>query len=142
VAPSGGDAAAAPPPVQSGGMRGRDPHLQLVTADANPGAGMVIAANDSTVALATATMLRGDPKAQSNWKTNGHPYQDAQMDGTIIQTQAAWKDGTLTLTYGIAGVGSLKREFKPGKDGKTLEVKETIEAGGRKADYKLIFTRE
>jgi len=142
VAPTGGDAPAVSAPVQGGFGRNRDPHLQLVLADANPGAGMVIAANDSTVAIATAVMLKADPNAQSNWKTDGRQHQNAQMDGSIIETQAMWKGGTLTVIYGIAGVGSLKREFKPSKDGKTLELKETIESNGRKADYKLIFTRE
>ena len=144
----GGGAATTPPPDSSAqpqqpasGGRGRDPRLQAVMADINPGAGIVLGVNDSVVAIATATMLKANPNAQSNWKTDGKKHQDAQMDGTIVEMQSGWKDGVLTLMYGVVGVGSLTREFKVAKDGKTLELKETMEVNGRKAEKKLVFNR-
>ncbi len=117
-----------------------DAHTQIVMADVDPGAGYVIAANDSTVAMATAAMVKSG--TQVNWKTDGKKHQAAQMDGTIIETQAGWQDGTLTLLTNIPGVGSLKREFEVSKDGKTLKVKESIDVGGRKADKKLVFDKK
>jgi hypothetical protein len=129
---------AAPPPVERPNVRG-DPHQQIFLADVDPGVGLVIAANDSVVAMATAAMAKAG--TQVNWKTDGKKHQDAQMDGSIIETQATWKDGVLTLIKGVAGIGSLKREFEVSKDGMTLKVKESIEAGGRKAEKKLVFTR-
>jgi hypothetical protein len=133
----------APDPNQApqGFGRNRDPHLAMVIADVNPGAGMFIGVNDSVVAIATAAMLKADPNAQSNWKTDGKKHQEAQMDGSITEIESTWKDGVLTISYGVAGVATFKREFKPGKDGKTLEVKETVESNGRKAEYKLLFNR-
>ena len=101
----------------------------------------MIAANDSVVALATANMLKANPNAQSNWKTDGKKHQDAQMDGSIIESESSWKDGVLTIAYGVVGVGTFTREFKPSKDGKTLEVKETLLVGRQKAEYKLAFNR-
>lgn len=130
--------AAAAPPSPAG--RNRDPHLQIVLDDADPGAGIVIAANDSVVSMATATQLKAG--TQAAWRTDGKKHQDAQMDGSIIEKQAMWRDGVLTTMINVAGVGSLKREFKLSKDGKTLEIKESIEAGPRKADKKLVFTRK
>ena len=129
-----------PPPVQDRGG-GADPNLRLVMAEVNPGAGLVVAANDSTVAMATANVLKANPNAVSNWKTDGKKYQDAQMDGTITESQSGWRDGVLTIMYGVVGVGSFTQEFKLGRDGKTLELKETVLAGGRKAEYKLSFNR-
>lgn len=135
---------AGPRGFSGGGSRGgggADPNLRLVMAEVNPGAGLVVAANDSTVAMATANMLKANPNAVSNWKTDGKKYQDAQMDGTITESQSGWRDGVLTIMYGVVGVGSFTREFKLGRDGKTLELKETVLAGGRKAEYKLSFNR-
>ena len=126
--------------VERAGSRPRDPHLQIVLADVDPGAGIVIAANDSVVSLATAATVKSG--AQSNWKTDGKKRQEAQMDGSIIETQAMWQGGVLTTIKGVAGVGSLKREFKLSKDGKALEVKERIEVSGRKVEKKLVFTRK
>jgi hypothetical protein len=143
----GGGGATTPPPVDSNaqqqpaGGRGRDPRLAAVMADMNPGAGMVLGVNDSVVAIATATMLKANPSAQSNWKTDGKKHQDAQMDGTIVEMQSGWKDGVLSIMYGVVGVGSLTREFRITKDGKTLEMKEIIEVNGRKAEKKLVFNR-
>lgn len=113
----------------------------LVLAEADPGAGINMAANDSIVALATATMI-AKSIGQSEYKTDGKKRQEALMDGTIIETQASWSDGVLTITKSVAGVATLKREFKISKDGKTMEVKEHIEAAGRKADKKLVFNRK
>jgi hypothetical protein len=145
---SAGGAAAAPPvdaappaAAPSGGGRG-NPAMVQALAEFNPGSGVIIAVNDSVVAIATAAMLKSSPdNAQSNWKTDGKKHQDAQMDGSVIETQSGWRDGVLTIMNGVQNVVSLKREFKLGKDGKTLEMKETVEAGGRKADYKLVFNK-
>lgn len=128
------------PPVERPAARSGDPHLQIVLADVDPGAGLVITANDSVVTVATAAMAKSG--TQVNWKADSKKHQDAQMDGSIIETQATWKDGVLTLIKGVAGVGSLKREFEVSKDGNTLKVKESIDAGGRKAEKKLVFTRK
>ena len=135
------DSAAPQRPAQRPSTPNRDPHLQIVLADVDPGAGIVIAANDSVVAMATAAML-AQSAGQINWKTDGTMHQRAQMDGSIIETQAMWHDATLITIKGVAGIGSLKREFKVSKDGKTLEVKESIDASGRKAEKKLVFTRK
>lgn len=145
----GGGVATLPPPDSTaqqeqppvGASRNRDPRLQQVMSDINPGDGMVIAVNDSVVAIATATALKANPTAQSNYKTDGKKHQDAQFDGTIVETQSGWNDGVLTVMYGIVGVGSLTREFKVAKNGKTLELKETMEVNGRKAEKKLVFNR-
>ena len=110
-------------------------------AEVNPGARIAIQANDSVVALATANMLKMNPSAVSNWKTDGKKHQDAQMDGTIVESQSGWKDGVLSIMFGAVGVGSFTREFKVGKDGKTLELKETIVMSGRKAEFKFVFNR-
>lgn len=134
------DTAAPAAPVERPRSRPRDPHLQIVLADVDPGAGIVIAANDSVVTMATTATVK--PATQSNWKTDGKKHQEAQMDGSIIETQAMWQDGVLTTIKGVAGVGSLKREFKLSKDGKALEVKERIEVSGRKVEKKLVFTRK
>ena len=124
-----------------GGQRNANPNLQLVMAAIAPGAGIVVAANDSVVAIATANMLKANPNAVSNWKTDGKKHQDAQMDGSIIESESGWKDGVLTIAFGVVGVGTFTREFKPSKDGKTLELKETILVGRQKAEYKLTFNR-
>ena len=124
---------AAPDPVAG---RGRDPNLMMVVNEMSPGAGIVIAVNDSAIAMANAAGV------QSAYKTDGKRRQAAQMDGTVIETLALWKDNVLQVTKGIAGVASVKREFKPSKDGATLEVKETLDVGGRKVDKKLVFTRQ
>lgn len=113
-----------------------DPHMALVQSDINPGAGLVIAVNDSAVSIANA---RGE---QSSFRTDARRRQVAQMDGSIVETQAEWKDGALTIERGVAGTAMLKREFKPAKDGNTLEVKETVDAGGGKVQKKLTFTRQ
>jgi hypothetical protein len=113
----------------------RDPHMAIILSDFAPGAKMIIATNDSTVAIAVAA-------GQSSYKTDGHKRQDAQMDGSIIETEAGWKDGTLAVAHGVTGVAMLTREFKPNKDGSVLEIKETVEAGGGKLQKKLVFTRE
>jgi hypothetical protein len=113
----------------------RDPHMAIILSDFAPGAKMIIATNDSTVAIAIAA-------GQSSYKTDGHKRQDAQMDGSIIETQAEWKDGVLDIAHGVTGVAMLAREFKPNKDGSVLEIKETVEAGGGKLQKKLVFTRE
>lgn len=130
------------PPEGGGNQRGRvDPRLELVFAEADPGAGININANDSLVAMATATMIAKSLGA-TEYKTDGKKRQEALMDGTIIETQASWSDGVLTIVKSVAGVGLLKREFKLSKDGKVLEIKEHIEAAGRKADKKLVFNRK
>jgi hypothetical protein len=113
-----------------------DPHMVLVLSDINPGAGLVIAINDSAVSMANAR------NEQSGFRTDGRRRQTAQMDGSIVETQAQWKDGSLTIERGVAGTAILKREFKPSKDGNTLEVRATVEAGGGKVQKKLIFTRQ
>jgi hypothetical protein len=110
--------------------------MALVMSDINPGAGLIIGINDSAVTIANAR------NEQSSYRTDGRQRQVAQMDGSIVETQAGWKDGTLTISRGVAGTAILKREFKPGKDGATLEVKETVDAGGGKLQKKLVFTRE
>ena len=115
--------------------------MKLVMAEVNPGVGIVIAANDSVVASATANMLKANPGAVSNWKTDGKKRQDAQMDGTIIESESGWKDGVLTISFGVVGLGTFTREFRPSKDGRTLELKETILVGKQKAEYKLMFNR-
>jgi hypothetical protein len=122
-------------PERSGG-RGRDPHLALVVGDMNPGAKMIIAVNDSATSMASAT------GQLSSFRTDGRKRQAAQMDGSIIENQAQWKDGVLQVMTGVANVASLKREFRPSKDGSRLELRETVEAGGGKVQKKLIFTRE
>lgn len=136
-----GGGSAGQPGGGGGGGRGMNANLQLVLAEANPGAGIVIAANDSIVAIATANMLKGNPNGQSNWKTDGKKHQDALMDGTILESESGWKDGVLTISYGAIGFGTFVREFKVSKDGKTLELKEIVQATGRKAEYKLEFIR-
>ena len=110
--------------------------MALVLSDIDPGAGLVIAINDSAVSMANARNER------SSFRTDGRKRQAAQMDGSIVETLALWKDGTLQIERGVAGTAILKREFKPSKDGNTLEVKETVEAGGGKVQKKLIFTRQ
>jgi hypothetical protein len=142
----GGGGTRAPIPVpDSGGAQpaperragsGRDPHLVLVTGDMNPGAKLIIAVNDSAVSMAASI------GQLSSFRTDGRKRQAAQMDGSIIENQAQWKDGVLQIITGVANVASLKREFKPSKDGNTLELKETLEESGRKVDKKLVFTRE
>jgi hypothetical protein len=113
----------------------RDPRMAIIASDFAPGEKMIIATNDSTVAIATAG-------GQSSYKTDGRSHQDAQMDGTIIETESGWKDGTLEVSHGVVGVAMLKREFKPNKDGSVLEIKETVDAGGGKLQKKLVFVRE
>ena len=113
-----------------------DPHMALVLSDINPGAGLVIAINDSAVSMANAR------NEQSSFRTDGRKRQVAQMDGSIVETQAGWKDGVLQIERGVAGTAILKREFKPSKDGGTLELKESVEAGASKVQKKLIFTRQ
>lgn len=132
------DTTAAQQPVERP-RRERDPNLEIVLADADPGAGLVIGANDSIVAMASAAMVKAG--TQVDWKTDGKKRQDVQMDGSIIETQAMWDSGVLTTSKSVPGTGLLKREFKVSKDGKTLEIKERIEAGGRKVEKKLTFTR-
>ena len=113
-----------------------DPHMALVLSDIDPGARLVIAINDSAVSMANAR------NEQSSFRTDGRRRQAAQMDGSIVETLAIWKDGALQVERGVAGTAILKREFKPSKDGNTLEVKETVEAGGGKVQKKLTFTRQ
>lgn len=142
----GGGGTRAPIPVpDSGGAQpaperragsGRDSHLVLVTGDMNPGAKLIIAVNDSAVSMAASI------GQLSSFRTDGRKRQAAQMDGSIIENQAQWKDGVLQVITGVANVASLKREFKPSKDGNTLELKETLEMSGRKVAKKLVFTRE
>ena len=113
-----------------------DPHMALVLSDIDPGARLVIAINDSAVSIANGR------NKQSSFRTDGRKRQSAQMDGSIVETLALWKDGILQVERGVAGTAILKREFKPSKDGSTLEVKETVEAAGGKVQKKLIFTRQ
>jgi hypothetical protein len=113
-----------------------DPHMALVLSDIDPGARLIIAINDSAVSMANAR------NEQSSFRTDGRRRQAAQMDGSIVETLALWKDGALQIERGVAGTAILKREFKPSKDGNTLEVKETVEAGGGKVQKKLTFTRQ
>ena len=101
---------------------------------------MVIGANDSTVAIETASLLKANPNAQSNWKTDGKERQDALMDGSITETRCSRKGGVPSVSCGVVGLGSFSREFKVCTDGNTLELKETGMANGRTAEYKLSFT--
>lgn len=114
----------------------RDPHLALVLTDMNPGAQLAIAINDSAVTLADGY------GHTSSFRTDGRKREQAQMDGSIIQTQALWNGGTLEITRGVIGTALLKREFKPGKNGQSLEVKETVQAGSGKVQKKLVFERQ
>jgi hypothetical protein len=114
----------------------RDPHLALVLTDMNPGAHLAFAVNDSAVTLADGN------GHTSSFRTDGRKHEQAQMDGSIIVTQALWNGGTLEITRGVIGTALLKREFKPGKDGRTLEVKETVQAGSGKVQKKLVFERQ
>ena len=110
--------------------------MVLVMSDINPGAGLVLALNDSAVTIANAR------NEQSSFKTDGRKRQDAQMDGSIVETQALWKDGVLVIARGVTGTAVLRREFKVSKDGSMLEVKETVDAGGGKVQKKLVFIRQ
>ncbi len=139
----GGGARTPIPPPDSSGVRPapstgreRDPHVALVTSDMNPGAKLIIAVNDSAVSMAAST------GQLSSFRTDGRKRQAAQMDGSIIENQALWKNGVLQVITGVANIASLKREFRPSKDGNMLELKETLDVDGRKVDKKLVFARE
>ncbi|MGH7594629.1 MAG: hypothetical protein ACRELE_12375 [Gemmatimonadales bacterium] len=134
AAPS--DSAAGQPTEDRPASRRRDPHLGLVIGDMNPGSRMTIGVNDSAITIARAT------GQLSSFRTDGRKRQAAQMDGSIIETQALWKGDILQVITGVANVASLKREFKMSKDGHVLEMKETLDASGRKVDKKLWFTRQ
>lgn len=112
-----------------------DPHMAMVMSDANPGNKLTIVVTDTNVTLTNAA-------GQSNaFSTDGRKHQEAEMDGSIVEWQASWDGDVLTITRGVVGVVTLKREFRPSKDGNTLEVKESGEAGASKTDKKLVFTR-
>ncbi|HEY4321571.1 MAG TPA: hypothetical protein VGM77_10400 [Gemmatimonadales bacterium] len=111
-----------------------DPRMAIILAEAIPGNTITFTVNDSSLTFANAA---GEV---TPWKTDGRKRQKAQMDGSVIETQAQWDGNSVELTRTIAGVATLKREFKPGKDG-SLEVKETIESPTQKVEKKVVFTR-
>lgn len=135
---SGGGSSSRPTGLASrnGGMpRGNDPKMQALLAEVRPPATLVITADDSIVSLADAN---GDI---TEWRADGKKRQQAQMTGDVIELQAGWRFGELTLWRSIPGSASLKRVFKASNDGKTLELKLTLDMGGSKVDKKLSFTR-
>lgn len=109
--------------------------MAMMISEMDPGTKLIVAVNDSAITMAT---VRGTV----SWKTDGRKRQEAQMDGTLIETQGLWKDDVLQLNRAVAGTASVHREFKVAKDGNTLELKETLEANGRKVEKKLVFARE
>jgi hypothetical protein len=109
--------------------------MRQLLAEVRPSEELVITADASTVTIAGAD---GQLVA---WQTDGKKRQEAQMEGGVIETQAGWKYDVLQLVRDVPDGATLKREFKVSKDGKTMEVKVTLQNGG-KAEKKLVYVKQ
>ncbi|MES2124697.1 MAG: hypothetical protein V4503_08425 [Gemmatimonadota bacterium] len=118
-----------------GGGRMNDPKMRSLMAEARPAPEMVITASDFDATIAD------DAGHITTWRADGRKKQEAQMEGGVIEFEAKWKGKALVLSRNIPESATLRREFKPSDDGKSLEVKSVLEMGGRKVERKFVYTR-
>lgn len=112
-----------------------DPKMRIVMGEARPAPLMVITASDFDVTIAD------DQGHITPWRADGRKHQEAQMEGGVLESESKWKGKTLVVERGIPEGASVRREFKPSDDGKSLEVKSVLEMGGRKVERKFVYTR-
>jgi hypothetical protein len=97
-----------------------DHRLDVLRQEIFPGDSISLEFTDSTVRVMTALGI------DATWQTDGKNRVEAQMDGTMIGTQALWKGKSLRLSRAVVRYGRLDRDFSIAKDGVTLEVKENL----------------
>jgi hypothetical protein len=132
TAPTDPSSTAAPAPRGGGD---RTPGMQYVVAEMRAVPTLTITANDTSVTIAAPGT---DPVL---WRADGKKRQQALMEGGMLELQAQWSDAEFDTMRGVPSSHSLKREFTVSKDGKTLQIKETLDLGHNKVEKKLIYTR-
>jgi hypothetical protein len=125
------------PPQGGGGGGGmmNDPKIRTLVREAYPMQVMVITASDFDVTI-------GDTTGRSTpWHADGKKHQEAQMEGGVIEFSSKWKGKTLVVERIIPDLVTLHREFKPGKEANTLELKTEVESNGHVVEKKFVYTR-
>jgi len=123
------------PPQGGGGGMMNDPKIRILVREAYPLQVMVITASDFDVTI-------GDTTGRSTpWHADGKTHQEAQMEGGVIEYGSKWKGKTLVVERIIPNMVTLHREFKPGKEANTLELKTEVESNGRVVEKKFLYTR-
>lgn len=113
-----------------------DPKIRTLVREAYPMQVMVITASDFDVTLAD-TAGNSTP-----WHADGKMHQEAQMEGGVIEFGAKWKGKTLVIERIIPNMVTLHREFKPGKEPNTLELKTEVQRNGQVVEKKFVYTRQ
>lgn len=113
-----------------------DPKFRTLMSEARPASVMVITASDFDATIAD------DQGHITSWRADGHMKQEAQMEGGVIELEAKWKGKAMVVERTIPDQVALRREFKPGDDGKSLDLKTVLEMAGRKVERKYVYTRD
>ncbi|MEP6591372.1 MAG: hypothetical protein ABJC19_09340 [Gemmatimonadota bacterium] len=121
--------------ARGGGGRMGDPKMRALMSEARPAPVLVITASDFDATIAD------DEGHLTSWRADGKRKQEAQMEGGVIEFEAKWKGKALVVSRGIPEGATLRREFKPGDDGNSLELKTVLEMAGRKVERKFVYTR-
>ncbi len=134
---AGGDLGGGGAPPRGGGRQGgaNDPKTRQVIAEGRAVQTMIITAGDTLVTIAD------DAGQIVDWRADGKKRQEAQFEGGVVESQAGWKYGDFFVMRGLPDGVSVKREYKLSKDGKTLEMKVTLQSGSMKGERKLVYTK-
>ncbi|MES2306733.1 MAG: hypothetical protein V4558_14590 [Gemmatimonadota bacterium] len=97
---------------------------------------ITIDAEDSVVVISNS------PKYATRWRVDGRRHQEAQMEGGLVEFEASLKGETLIVERRIPECHlGLRREFRFGVDGNSLEVQMTISSVGPKTKKRFFYSR-